>query len=58
VGRRVRDKVSLNDLFLRFKCHYGFSVSFCNPDAGHEKRHVENVGEEAGTLAHPRNQTH
>jgi hypothetical protein len=33
VGRRVRDKVSLNDLFLRFKCHYGFSVSFCNPDA-------------------------
>jgi hypothetical protein len=29
-------------LFLRFKCHYGFSVSFCNPDAGHEKGHVEN----------------
>ena len=42
VGRRVRDKTSLNDLFLRFKCHYGFSVSFCNPDAGHEKGHVEN----------------
>jgi len=42
VGRRVRDKVTLTDLFLRFKCHYGFSVSFCNPDAGHEKGHVEN----------------
>lgn len=42
VGRRVRDKTSLTDLFLRFKCHYGFSVSFCNPEAGHEKGHVEN----------------
>ena len=42
VGRRVWDKVSLNDLFLRFKCHRGFSVSFCNPEAGHEKGHVEN----------------
>ena len=42
VGRRVRDKVSLNNLFLRFKCHYGFSVSFCNPESGHEKGHVEN----------------
>lgn len=42
VGRRVRDKISLNELFLRFKCHYGFSVSFCNPEAGHEKGHVEN----------------
>jgi transposase len=42
VGRRVRDKITLADLFLRFKCHYGFSVSFCNPEAGHEKGHVEN----------------
>jgi transposase len=42
VGRRVRDKTSLNELFLRFKCHYGFSVSFCNPESGHEKGHVEN----------------
>jgi len=42
IGRRVRDKVTLNELFLRFKCHYGFSVSFCNPEAGHEKGHVEN----------------
>jgi len=42
VGRRVREKVTLADLFLRFKCHYGFSVSFCNPASGHEKGHVEN----------------
>lgn len=42
VGRRVRDRVTLCELFLRFKCHYGFSVSFCNPDSGHEKGNVEN----------------
>jgi transposase len=42
IGRRVRDKVSLAELFLRFKCHYGFSVSFCNPASGHEKGNVEN----------------
>jgi transposase len=42
VGRRVRDKVTLAELFLRFKCHFGFSVHFCNPDSGHEKGHVEN----------------
>ena len=42
IGRRIRDKVSFAELFLRFKCHYGFSVRFCNPDSGHEKGHVEN----------------
>jgi transposase len=42
VGRRIRDRVILAELFLRFKCHYGFSVSFCNPASGHEKGHVEN----------------
>ena len=42
VGRRVREKVSLSQLFLRFKCHYGFSVSFCNPASGNEKGNVEN----------------
>ncbi|MEW5815608.1 MAG: IS21 family transposase, partial [Spirochaetota bacterium] len=42
VGRRIRDKISLADVFLRFKCHYGFSVSFCNPGSGHEKGNVEN----------------
>ncbi|HUX39099.1 MAG TPA: IS21 family transposase [Rectinemataceae bacterium] len=42
VGRRVGEKVSLSELFLRFKCHYGFSVSFCNPASGNEKGNVEN----------------
>jgi transposase len=26
VGRRVRDKISLNELFLRFKCHLSLSI--------------------------------
>jgi transposase len=42
VGRRIGDKVRLSDLFLRFKCHYGFDVTFCNPYSGHEKGNVEN----------------
>lgn len=32
----------LTDAFLRFKQHYGFEVTFCNPNAGHEKGNVEN----------------
>jgi len=42
VGRRVREKVTFAELFQRFKCHYGFSVSFCNPASGNEKGNVEN----------------
>lgn len=42
VGRRVRERVTFAELFLRFKSHYGFSVSFCNPDPGNEKGNVEN----------------
>jgi len=42
VGRRVRDNVQMAELFLRFKAHYGFEVTFCNPDSGHEKGNVEN----------------
>jgi hypothetical protein len=42
VGRRVRDQVLYSELFLRFKCHYGFSVTFCNPESGQEKGNVEN----------------
>jgi transposase len=42
VGRRVGEKVTMSELFLRFKCHYGFSVTFCNPAAGNEKGNVEN----------------
>ncbi len=42
VGRRVGEKITFSELFLRFKCHYGFSVSFCNPYSGNEKGNVEN----------------
>jgi len=42
VGRRIGEKVRMTDLFLRFKCHYGFDVTFCNPYSGHEKGNVEN----------------
>ena len=42
IGRRVGEKITMSDLFLRFKCHYGFSVSFCNPASGNEKGNVEN----------------
>jgi len=30
------------EVFLRFKAHYGFQITFCNPYAGHEKGNVEN----------------
>ena len=42
VGRRVKERVTLAELFLRFKSHYGFSISFCNPASGNEKGNVEN----------------
>ena len=34
VGRRVNEHAQMADLFLRFKAHYGFEVTFCNPYAG------------------------
>lgn len=40
-GRRVLDEVREAELFRRFRLHYGFEARFCNPDAGHEKGHVE-----------------
>lgn len=46
IGRRVQDKVSMTELFKRFKMHYGFEARFCNPYAGYEKGNVESkVGE-------------
>ena len=42
VGRRVGEKLRLAELFSRFKCHYGFEMTICNPYSGHEKGHVEN----------------
>jgi transposase len=42
VGRRVSENVRMAEVFLRFKAHYGFQITFCNPYAGHEKGNVEN----------------
>jgi transposase len=42
VGRRVNESVRITEVFLRFKAHYGFEITFCNPYAGHEKGNVEN----------------
>lgn len=42
VGKRIGNKIKLAELFSRFKCHYGFDVSICNPYSGHEKGNVEN----------------
>lgn len=35
-------KRNLTDSFTRFKNHYGFEASFCNPGKGNEKGNVEN----------------
>jgi transposase len=42
VGRKIGEKVRFAEMFMRFKCHYGFQVTFCNPNSGHEKGNVEN----------------
>jgi len=42
VGRRVGEKIRMTEVFLRFKAHGGFEVTFCNPAAGREKGNVEN----------------
>ena len=42
VGNRVGEAVRETKLFGLFRAHYGFSVRFCNPRAGHEKGNVEN----------------
>lgn len=41
VNMRARQRIK-NELFLKFEMHYGFEAVFCNPNAGHEKGHVEN----------------
>jgi hypothetical protein len=38
----VNESVRITEVFLRFKAHYGFEITFCNPYAGHEKGNVEN----------------
>ncbi|PZE22243.1 IS21 family transposase [Paenibacillus xerothermodurans] len=42
VGRRVSENVRIAEVFLRFKAHYGYELTFCNPYVGHEQRNVEN----------------
>lgn len=44
VGKQIKSEIHLTELFSRFRAHYGFDVSFCNPDSGHEKGNVENKG--------------
>lgn len=41
VGRRVGNEVREAQLFQQMRAHYGFLARLCNPDAGHEKGHVE-----------------
>ncbi len=41
IGRLVEHELRENELFARFRAHYGFRVRFCNPQAGHEKGSVE-----------------
>lgn len=42
VGRRRGVVVTESELFARFRTHYGFEVTFCNPRSGNEKGNVEN----------------
>lgn len=42
VGRRVGAAIREAKLFSQFRAHYSFGIRFCNPNAGHEKGHVEN----------------
>ncbi|MGQ5426207.1 hypothetical protein ACULPM_04060 [Thermophilibacter sp. ZX-H3] len=40
-GRRVLDEVREAELFRRLRPRYGFEARFRDPDAGHERGHVE-----------------
>ena len=42
VGRRIGAEIREAQLFQQMRAHYGFIARFCNPNAGHEKGHVEN----------------
>jgi transposase len=42
VSRKIQQYIALNQLFVRFKCHYGFTITFCDPNAGHGKGNEEN----------------
>jgi len=47
VGRRFGDAVRETEVFRAFRLHHRFNARWCNPNAGHEKGHVEN---KVGTL--------
>ena len=42
IGRRMHNQLTETTLFSQFRQHYNFEARFCNPNAGHEKGHVEN----------------
>lgn len=42
VGKRRGEEVVETELFSRFRTHYGFDATFCNPASGNEKGNVEN----------------
>lgn len=42
VGHRIGGEIREAQLFQQMRAHYGFIARFCNPNAGHEKGHVEN----------------
>ena len=41
------------EVFLGFKAHYGFQITFCNHYSGHEKVNVENMVGYAAQLVRP-----
>ena len=41
IGHRTKSSMCETELFKRFRMHYGFEASFCNPYSGHEKGNVE-----------------
>ena len=43
IGRRMGDLIRYAELFERFKAHYGFEATFCNPHAGQEKGYGKRV---------------
>lgn len=43
VGRKLCDGIKTTKVFAQCAAHYGFSFTFCNPYAGHEKGGVEKL---------------
>lgn len=43
IGKRLSGVLQENESFTRFRMHYGFTATYCNPQAGYEKGNVENA---------------